>query len=86
MDKTKLLVLKYSVIAVGIMNMTYIARIRPQEPCTIFFGEEEWKALYCAANKTKEATRKPCSIKEAVIYIGRLGGGRSVLPARARLA
>jgi hypothetical protein len=74
MDKTRLLVLMYSVIAVVIMNMTYIAGIRPQEPCTIFFEEEEWKALYCTANKTKKAPRKPYSIQEAVTYLGRLGG------------
>ena len=74
MDKTTLLVLMYSVIAVMIMNMTYIARICPEEPCTIFFEEEEWKVLYCTANKTKKAPRKPYSIKEAVTYLGRLGG------------
>jgi hypothetical protein len=74
MDKTTLLVLVYSVIAVSIMNMTYIARIHPEEPCTIFFEEEEWKALYCTANKTKKAPREPYSIQEAVTYLGRLGG------------
>jgi len=37
MDKTTLLVLMYSVIAVLILNMTYIARIYPDVPCTIFF-------------------------------------------------
>ena len=74
MDKTTMLVLMYSVIAVMIMNMTYIARIRPKEPCTIFFEEEEWKVLYCTANKTKKAPGKPYSIQEAVTYLGRLGG------------
>jgi hypothetical protein len=51
MDKTTLLVLMYSVIAVMIMNLTYIARIAPEKPCTIFFEENEWKMLYCTANK-----------------------------------
>jgi hypothetical protein len=74
MDKTTLLVLMYSVIAVGIMNMTYIARLRPEEPCTIFFEEEEWKVLYRAANRTKKAPIKPYSIQEAVTYLGCLGG------------
>jgi hypothetical protein len=74
MEKTTLLVLMYSVIAVVIMNMTYIARIRPQEPCTIFFKEDEWKVLYCTANKTKKAPRKPYSIQEAVTYLSWLGG------------
>jgi len=73
-DKTTMLVLMYSIIAVGIMNLTFIARIHPDEPCTVFFEEEEWKVLYCAANKTKKAPRKPYSIQEAVTYLGRLGG------------
>jgi len=73
-NKTTLLVLMYSVIAVLIMNMTYIARLEPEKPCTIFFEEDEWKVLYCAANKTKKAPKKPYSIQEAVTYISWLGG------------
>jgi hypothetical protein len=73
-DKTTLLVLMYSVIAVSIMNMAYVARICPEEPCTIFFEEDEWKALYCTANKTKKAPQKPYSIQEAAACLGRLGG------------
>jgi hypothetical protein len=72
--KTTLLVLMYSVIAVMIMNLTYIARIAGEKPCTIFFGEDEWKVLYCTANKTKKAPKKPYTIQEAVTYLGRLGG------------
>jgi len=73
-DKTTLLVLMYSVIAVVVMNMTYTARIHPDEPCTVFFEEDEWRVLYCAANKTKKAPKKPCTIQEAIIYLGCLGG------------
>jgi len=74
MDKTTLLVSMYSVIAVVIMNMTYIARIDPEVPCTIFFEEDEWKQLYCAANKTKKAPKKPYGMHEAVTYLSQLGG------------
>jgi hypothetical protein len=35
MEKTKTLVLMYSVIAVFIMNLIYIARVNPELPCTI---------------------------------------------------
>jgi len=73
MDKTTLLVLMYSVIAVVIMNMTYAARIHPDEPCTLFFEEDEWKLLYRAANKTKKEVKKPYTIQEAVTYLGWLG-------------
>jgi hypothetical protein len=45
-EKTKTLIVMYSVIAVFIMNLTYIARVSPELPCTILFDEEEWKVLY----------------------------------------
>jgi hypothetical protein len=76
MEKTKTLIFMYSVISVFIMNLTYIARVNPCLPCTILFDEEEWKVLYCAANRTKEAPEKPYSIAEAVKHIGNLGGPR----------
>jgi hypothetical protein len=70
----KALILMYSVIAVFIMNLTYIARIHPELPCTILFEDEEWKILYCVANRTKKVPDRPYTIKEAVDYAGRLGG------------
>jgi hypothetical protein len=76
MDKTTLLVLMYSVIAVVIMNMTYIARIHPEEPCTVLFEGDEWKLLYRAANKAKKAPKKPYSMQDALTYISWLGGPR----------
>ncbi|MHC6203328.1 IS4 family transposase [Breznakiellaceae bacterium SP9] len=74
MDKMKALILMYSVIAVYIMNLTYIARINPDLPCSIVFEEAEWKILYCAANRTKKVPDKPYTIKQAVDYVGWLGG------------
>ena len=56
------------------MNLTYIARIHPEASCSVFFEEEEWKVLYCAANKTKEAPEKPYTMQEAVKYLSWLGG------------
>jgi hypothetical protein len=76
MEKTKTLILMYSVIAVFIMNLTSIARISPELPCTILFDEEEWKVLYCVANRTKKVPEKPYTIAEAVEHIGNLGGPR----------
>jgi hypothetical protein len=63
-----LLALMYSVIALSIMNMTYIAQICHEEPCTVFFEEEEWTVLYCTA------PQKAYSIGKAVTYLGLLGG------------
>jgi hypothetical protein len=74
MDKTTTLILMYSIIATFIMNITYMARINPDLPCSDFFEEEEWRVLYCAANKTKEAPEVPYTIKEAITYLSWLGG------------
>jgi len=74
MEKTTALVLMYSIIAAAIMNMTYIARIHPQLPCTVCFEEDEWKVLYCTANKTKRPPVKPYTVAEAVTYLSWLGG------------
>jgi hypothetical protein len=74
MEKTTLLVLMYSIIAAAIMNITYVARIHPQLPCTVCFEEDEWKVLYCTANKSKKPPQKPYTIAEAVTYLGWLGG------------
>jgi hypothetical protein len=68
MDKTTVLVLMYSVIAAAIMNLTYLSRLKPDLPCTVYFEEEE---LYRAANKPPV---KPYTIGEAVNYLGLLGG------------
>ena len=50
-EKIFLLILMYSIISVRILNMTYLARICPEEKCDIILSEEEWKLLYCVANK-----------------------------------
>ena len=68
------LVLMYSVIAAAIMNLTYIARLKQELPCAVYFEEEEWRLLYRAANKTKKTPEKPYTIGEAVQYLGQLGG------------
>jgi hypothetical protein len=73
-DKTTTLIFMYSIIAVILLNMTYAARLTPELPCSLVLGEDEWKLLYCAADKTKKEPPKPYSIKEAVDYPGRLGG------------
>ena len=74
MGKTAMLVLMYSIIAAAIMNITYAARVYPQLPCSAMFEEDEWKALYCAANKTRRPPKKPCTAAEAAIFLSWLGG------------
>jgi len=64
----------YSIIALEIMELGYMARTRPDATCEICLAEEEWKILYRVANKTKELPEKPPTIHEAVVMIAKLGG------------
>jgi hypothetical protein len=73
-DKTMILILMYSIIAGKILNMTYAGRLTPELPCSLLLGEEEWKLLYCIANKVKKEPKKPYTMKEAIDYLGWLGG------------
>jgi hypothetical protein len=73
-EATASLVLMYSIIAIFILNLTYIARLNPELPCTILFDKDEWEILYCAANRTKIPPAKPYTIEDAVKYVGWMGG------------
>ena len=73
-EKLMKLIAVYSIIALQIMQFTYIARTRPDESCEICLTEEEWKVLCRIANKTKKVPENPPTIYEAVVMIAKLGG------------
>jgi len=64
----------YSIIALQIMLLSYIARTRPDESCEIILTEDEWKILYRVANKTKTLPSTVPTTYEAVVMIAKLGG------------
>ena len=73
-ERITAVLLIYSVIAVFILALTYLARTSPDLPCNVFFDDEEWQILYRLIHKTKTAPREPYPIKEAIAYLGELGG------------
>ena len=73
-ERIQKLILVYSIISARILGMTYMARQCPEEPCTLFLEEDEWKVLYCIANRTSTAPQTAPTIKEAVSYLAKLGG------------
>jgi hypothetical protein len=73
-ERINAVLLIYSVIAVFILALTYLARTVPDLPCNVFFDDDEWRILYRLIHKTKKAPRNPYSLKEAVAYLGELGG------------
>lgn len=64
----------YSVVAWRLLYLTYLARRGPEQPCTLFLSDSEWKALYCSIHRTNRVPAKPPDLQTAVIWIARLGG------------
>lgn len=62
-------------VACRILHLTYLARTNPDLPCTEVLTGQEWRALQTQIQgmpPPKEAA--PPSLKQAVLWIGRLGG------------
>ena len=62
------------VVAWRIYHLTSLAREVPDVPCTVFFEEAEWKALYIFKRKTTTLPSKPPSLREAARMNASLGG------------
>ena len=62
------------IVAWRIYHLTKLAREIPDHPCTTFFQEAEWKALYILLNKTTDLPAKEPTMREAVRMLGSLGG------------
>jgi len=73
-EKLMKLIAIYSIVALQIMFLAYMARTRSEESCEICFTEDEWKILYKVSNKTKKLPKTAPTIYEAVVMIAKLGG------------
>lgn len=62
------------VVAWRVDHLTMLAREKPNEPCTIFFEDVEWKALCCYYGKIKEPPRTPPTMIQAARMVGLIGG------------
>jgi hypothetical protein len=63
-----------SIIAWRLLLLTLIARAHPETPCTSLLTDHEWKVLYCQVNHTLALPPQPPPLREAIIWIARLGG------------
>jgi hypothetical protein len=63
-----------SLIAFKILYLSKIASSSPEESCDIILTTEEWTALYMRAHQTNNIPDKPPNIKEAITWLGKLGG------------
>jgi cytochrome c oxidase subunit IV len=63
-----------SIVAWRLFMITLMARTNPEEPCSTFLTDREWKVLFLKANRNKAIPKKPPSIGEVVIWVAALGG------------
>ncbi len=62
------------VVAWRIFHLTKLGRETPDVPCTVFFEEEEWKALWTYKNQGPIFPEKTPSLREATRMVASLGG------------
>ena len=62
------------VVAWRIFHLTKLGRETPDVPCTVFFEEAEWKALYSYVNKNPIPPEKPPTLRETIHMAAGLGG------------
>ena len=73
-ERLRKLIEIYSIIAIRIMILTYLARVQPDDSCETILSPIEWKVLYCTVKRTKKPPALSPTILEAVIMIAQLGG------------
>lgn len=69
----KLIALK-SIIAFKILYLSKAAISNPEESCSKILTSKEWQALYIREHKTIIIPKDPPTIKQAIIWLGKLGG------------
>lgn len=64
----------YSMAAFRVMQLVYESRHHPEVSCTVVLTQEQWQTLYMLIHKSNQIPKKPPSLQQAVMWIGRLGG------------
>jgi len=62
------------VVAWRIFHLTKLGRETPDVPCSIFFEEAEWKALFCFVRQDPKPPDQPPTLREAIRMVASLGG------------
>ena len=63
----------FSIIAVRLMHVAYLARVQPEAPATEVFSQEEIEALHLRLYQQRPPAEPP-RLREVVRMIGRIGG------------
>jgi hypothetical protein len=62
------------VVAWRIYHLAKLGREVPEAPCTVYFEEDQWKALMVFTSRNRVAPAKPPSLREAIRRVASLGG------------
>lgn len=62
------------VVAWRVYHLAMLGRETPDLPCTVFFTDDEWKALCCYATKNKVPPKQPPTLGQAMRMVGIVGG------------
>ena len=74
-ERMKKTIALYAPLAIRIMQLRDLARLNPEAPCTLVLSKEEWKTLWTLRHKKPPGPDiSPPTVKEAVLWIGGLGG------------
>ena len=73
-DRLMRIIAVKSIIAFKLMYLAKAAIAHPEEDCSKVLSKEEWQTLYCRANRTSIPLQRPPTIKQAIIWLGKLGG------------
>lgn len=64
----------YSIAAMELMKLTYLARATPEASCELVLTKEQWMVLYMLTFKSNGLPTEPPTMEDAARWIGRLGG------------
>jgi hypothetical protein len=62
------------VVAWRILHLAKLGREHPDVPCTVYFQDHEWKALWCFVHRSHQLPAKPPGLREAMRLVAGLGG------------
>ena len=62
------------VVAWRVFYLTKLGRETPDVPCTMFFQQDEWRALVCFTNRSPQPPPSPPTLRQATLMVAHLGG------------
>jgi hypothetical protein len=64
----------YSMAAFRVMQLVYESRHHPEVSCEVVLTKAQWQTLHMLIHNNNQIPKKPPSLQQAVMWIGRLGG------------